>query len=403
TATHPFTVYQDQMEILYFASDRPGGKGGMDIWYMTRPINSEDIDFSLPRNAGKSINTLGDEVTPFYDPQEKSLYFSSNGQVGLGGLDVFKAQGERAQWSEAEHLGHPINSSADDYYYQFFESPANAYLVSNRLFGLDKIDSTNEDIFSVATPEKAILVKGAVYDEQTKQALGKIQVSLYEVKEDGQQRLLNAKTFSDERYAFELIPNRNLRITVEKEGYATASYDFNTHNYNMAKGYGQDLFLSTPTSESGNQQPVFENRPHSASSSHSLASTPKRSTEPKTTTSTSSPRTAPPRVNTRPSGPKPRSNSQLVTPENTPTYQGVYFKVQLTVVIDFYPNHSSYTGVKTMGRLDTEFLPAKNWTRVLLADFFTLGDARNAMIKAHQMGFPEAFLVKYRNGKRVTP
>lgn len=399
TATHPHTVYNGKIEILYFVSDRPGGKGGLDIWYMTRPIDSEDIDFSLPRNAGKRINTLGDEVSPFYDKKNETLYFSSNGRVGIGGQDIYKAKGARSKWEEAEHLGLPINSSADDYYYQFFESTANAYLVSNRLLGLDKIDSTNEDIFSIATPEKAILVKGAVYDQLSKDAISNIVVNLYELKEDGQQRLLNSKTFDNENYAFELIANRNLRITVEKDGYSTAAYDFNTYNYNLAKGYGKDLFLSTATA-STSTQPVFKAKPPKNISTSTVQSKPP-TRKPTTTVITTTPpvRNTPPVVNTRPSSPPP---PKITTPQ-TPTYQGVYFKVQLTVVIDFYPDHSSYNRVKEMGRLDTEYLAEKNWTRVLLADFFTLGDARNAMLKAHQMGYPDAFLVKYRNGRRVTP
>jgi OmpA-OmpF porin, OOP family len=92
-------------QVLYFSSDRPGGKGGKDIWYSIIDVSGK---FSPPVNAGK-INTSRDEITPFYDNINGVLYFSSDGHVGYGGLDVYRATGERNIWSEIENLNLPVN------------------------------------------------------------------------------------------------------------------------------------------------------------------------------------------------------------------------------------------------------------------------------------------------------
>ena len=72
TATHPYVIHKGQTEILFFSSDRKGSLGGMDIWYMTRNVNSKDYDFTLPKNAGPQINTAGDEITPYFDQANKT-------------------------------------------------------------------------------------------------------------------------------------------------------------------------------------------------------------------------------------------------------------------------------------------------------------------------------------------
>ena len=87
TATHPFIIHQGNEEILFFVSDRDGGFGGLDIWFTKRQIKADDIDFTLPKNAGPMVNTMGDEVSPFYNDLKETLYFSSNGHPSIGGYD----------------------------------------------------------------------------------------------------------------------------------------------------------------------------------------------------------------------------------------------------------------------------------------------------------------------------
>jgi len=102
------------------------------IWYTSRDLNSGDIDFTYPVNLGKQVNSIRDEISPFYDDTKGILYFSSNGHVGLGGWDVFKVNGLEKKWEQPENLGLPINSSADDFYYVLKPSRTGGFLVSNR-------------------------------------------------------------------------------------------------------------------------------------------------------------------------------------------------------------------------------------------------------------------------------
>ena len=117
TATHPFPVHIGGQEFLYFASSRTGGRGGMDIWYVTRDLGIDNNDFTFPVNLGPSVNTLGDEITPYYDQTEGALYFASNGLISIGGFDVFSSRGTEVNWSVPENVGLPYNSSADDYFF----------------------------------------------------------------------------------------------------------------------------------------------------------------------------------------------------------------------------------------------------------------------------------------------
>ena len=132
TSTQPAlgrTVQSDR-EILYFVSNRPDGKGGLDIWYSV--WNEEKNLFSNPRNLGSRINTAGDEMTPFYNASKRTLYFSSTGLPGIGGLDIFKAFGDRNKWEEVENVGYPLNSSFDDLYYTVSRKEEDGFFVSNR-------------------------------------------------------------------------------------------------------------------------------------------------------------------------------------------------------------------------------------------------------------------------------
>lgn len=116
-------------EILWFVSDRQGGKGGMDIWYSVVTDNGKA--YSAPKNAGKKVNSPDHEITPFYLPKDGCLYFSSNWHQGLGGYDVFKSCGELKSLGIPENLGVPINSSANDLYLIHADTNR-GFLVSNR-------------------------------------------------------------------------------------------------------------------------------------------------------------------------------------------------------------------------------------------------------------------------------
>lgn len=131
TNTHPAVgVNAKGNEVLFFVSDRAGGQGNLDIWYSN--ING-DGTYSTPVNAGKGINTPGNEVTPFYDVANKKLYFSSDWHYGFGGYDIFVTTGEGSNWSAPQNMLQPVNTAQNDLYYSLNYDDSRAYLTSNRV------------------------------------------------------------------------------------------------------------------------------------------------------------------------------------------------------------------------------------------------------------------------------
>jgi outer membrane protein OmpA-like peptidoglycan-associated protein len=148
---------------LYFASDMPGGQGGMDIWVTTKT----GTGWSKPENLGSKVNSAGDEVFP-YVLDKKTLYFSSNGLDGIGGLDIFsvKLNDNGMPVDAPKNLGIPINSPADDFGIVFYGDGKRGYFSSNREnFDLD--DNIYE--FTCNKPDKlpyTILVLDSVTRKQ---------------------------------------------------------------------------------------------------------------------------------------------------------------------------------------------------------------------------------------------
>lgn len=128
TSTQPCIASLGNKEILFFASNRPEGKGKLDIWFSLK----EAEGFAEPINAGSNINTLDDEVSPWYDYENKILYFSSSWHYGLGGQDVFKSSTDSLGFSKPVNLGYPINSSVNDLYFTFDSTSRSGLITSNR-------------------------------------------------------------------------------------------------------------------------------------------------------------------------------------------------------------------------------------------------------------------------------
>jgi len=125
--------------LLYFASDMPGGSGGTDIWYCEK---LSDGNWAAPVNCGPVINTADDEEFPTIGP-DGVLYFSSKGHTGMGGFDMFRSDGSKAQWSVPQNLRYPYNSPADDFYYMNY-GDTGGYFASNRGGGYG-----SDDIYAV--------------------------------------------------------------------------------------------------------------------------------------------------------------------------------------------------------------------------------------------------------------
>jgi hypothetical protein len=130
TSTHPSIAFdkKNKEDILFFVSDREGGKGGLDIW-MSVERNGK---FTKPKNLGKNINTSGNEISPFFHHKSEQLYFSSDEHIGLGGFDIYKTKKVNNAWEKPSNLGFPLNSSFNDTYYSLNENSLKGYFSSNR-------------------------------------------------------------------------------------------------------------------------------------------------------------------------------------------------------------------------------------------------------------------------------
>jgi peptidoglycan-associated lipoprotein len=175
---------------LYFSSDMPNGRGDYDIWQVTR--KSVDDEFGRPVNLGSNVNTAGRETFPVLR-NDSTLYFSSNGLPGVGGLDLFVTTRNGRKWSAAKNLGIPINSSYDEMSIVFYpESDSDmeerGYFSSNRPFADPHSKTTdkkgkqtppiNDDLFYFELPPLLYSIEGTVRDEKSMQLIENAKVRL---------------------------------------------------------------------------------------------------------------------------------------------------------------------------------------------------------------------------------
>ena len=156
--TQPFFYKFKENRVLYFVSDRNGGYGGLDVWFS---IIDSAGNFSFPINAGPKINTIADEITPFYLPLSNTLYFSSsNKDTGLGGFDIYSSIGSLNRWETSINMS-SINSEYDEMYFSLFNDK-NAFFSSNRI--TDSSSFCCNNIYSVEFENEIIDIQDTIQD-----------------------------------------------------------------------------------------------------------------------------------------------------------------------------------------------------------------------------------------------
>lgn len=213
---HPFVSADGKY--FFFASDRPGGIGKSDIWYSEIQITGEP---GPATNLGGDINTGLDEESPYYDEAGRTLYFSSNGRVGMGGFDVFSSEGTIGDFSEPVNLGYPLNSSRDDLHFTPADEEAHKGFLSS-----DRESVCCLELYSFVQGNLKFAVQGSITDcDDAGSPLPGVQVKV--INADNAALVGQATTGSDGTYLIDLDADiRNYRLTLNKEGYFTKEHSF---------------------------------------------------------------------------------------------------------------------------------------------------------------------------------
>lgn len=201
---------------LYFASDRSGGLGGFDI-YSVR-LNAQGLPMGSPVNLGGTINTKSDEITPYYDEVSSTLYFSTDGRVGLGDLDIFSSQRIADDWSTPENLGAPLNSSGADAYFVKSTNKNRGFISSDR----DK--GCCYEIFEFELVYKA--AAGYVYDKVTGQKIDSVSITM----RDSTGKTVIATTLAENGlYGLPIDPNQSYTVEATHPDYLDGKASFQTY------------------------------------------------------------------------------------------------------------------------------------------------------------------------------
>ncbi len=260
TSTQPTVGFDSVLnsEVIFFSSNRPGGKGGLDIW---RSAISANGKISAPENVA-DINTSKDELTPFFFAPAQVLFFSTNGDKTLGGYDVYisneqlamsnepatdnssklKAQSSKlSSWSTPEHMGYPLNSSYDDLYYSV--GNGKAFFSSNRpggLCGNKEKDCVCNDIYSydlLANLKAEALMAGT--GEKLRGTTFYLTDLSTGIRTLVKLNVTDASGFDSLALDF----GKSYRLSASKEGFLPDSVEFNTKNLYKNTNIAETLSL----------------------------------------------------------------------------------------------------------------------------------------------------------------
>ena len=202
---------------MYFASDMPDGFGGVDIYVSHK---NEEGGWTTPQNMGDKVNTEGNEMFPFVH-ENGLLFYSSNGQPGLGGLDIFVVTVfNDFKTAFPRNIGVPANSSNDDFAFVVNRGQTEGFLSSNRAGGKGNDDIYRFDLKKPFTPDN--LVEGIAKTE-TGELLNNIYIQLYNSKGEV---IDSVKTNDEGKFSFIVSEKGNYKIEGQKDKYAKAENSF---------------------------------------------------------------------------------------------------------------------------------------------------------------------------------
>ena len=210
-------------KFLLFASDRPGGFGKFDLWFAALDEHFQVLSVS---NMGSTINTSQDEESPFYHEQSRTLVFSSNGRVGMGGFDIFYSNNDYSfsHWTQPVNPGSPINSTKDDIY---FVSTDKDNIWNTGWISSDRASDCCLALFSVKDNTERF-VSGRVIDCQTSEHLSGAELTITDPVHKNKV-LFKVPTDSLGQYHFGVRNVSRFRILAQKQGYKAQENVYRMH------------------------------------------------------------------------------------------------------------------------------------------------------------------------------
>ncbi|MBP5365906.1 MAG: OmpA family protein [Bacteroidales bacterium] len=235
-------------QTLYFVSNRPGGHGDDDIWAakIVGYANNGVPIFGKVVNLGDSINTPGKETSPFIHADNQTLYFSSNGWLGMGGLDIFYSRLiNDSTWTRPTNIGYPINTMQDENGLIINAKGDMGYWSATHILdnGVRRKELMCFDVPESARPKSVSYIKGMVYDAKTKAPLG---ANLELIRLDNGEKQVDAQSNTyDGRFIVNLPAGHDYALIVSKQGYLFHSQSFALKETNSIS---EPLMLDVPLS-----------------------------------------------------------------------------------------------------------------------------------------------------------
>ena len=221
---------------LYFASNRVGGLGGIDIWKSTKDAKG---NWGVPENLGPRINTDGNEKSPFFHSDGQTLYFSSTGHLGYGGYDIYLSKlSKDTGWVKPRNIGYPINSERDDLGFFVSTDGKYGYFASDKLKGNGGWDVYSFELYKEARPERVLFVSGALRDENN-QVISDAKV---EIKNTRTREVTTVEVDSlTGKYVAVVAFDEDHILTVKQPGKAFTSQYFSAADSSIGKPMKMDL------------------------------------------------------------------------------------------------------------------------------------------------------------------
>ena len=362
----PYVTYEGKDELVYFVSNRSGGQGGLDIWYIKKSIRGGINSFGYPVNLGNKINSPSNEMSPFYDINQATLFYSTDGKPGLGGFDIYAAVGSMDTWLDIYTLDAPFNSSYDDLYYRPLDDQQ-GFFVSNRPAEPFKFSTVDNDIFHYFNKQiepDSFLFSATILDMKNEQAIPHAEVSIFEVLGADDFVLYESLFLSSYNFEINLETGREFLVVAEKEGYVSSELLVDSEIvYDLVKVYLEEEQL-TPSID--NEGPLVIDDPREIELIKDL-----------------------------PEDPMPELE---YFPDSEPL--DVEYRIQVAAVRD--ATNYDKSALAEYGQVVLEDIKGKELSRILIGGFTkrTAAEQQLAIMKSKSRSYSSAFIVLYTNGNR---